>query len=542
MKATDDGSGAHAPSSATMSSAFTIQIKGSDATGKSLSSIKTLKGKSIAVRVYAQASGGGNAKANVTDNIRENVLGAGDMGREVTITYTAAGEINNGMLKLTIPDGWSHPLMANVDIKTTGSRDSSSASDFGGYYVGAPDDDEDDMEVPEGGPGAMDVLVDGVNLDKDDTVTFVYSAAMVQPTTGDPTFGVAVSGGDGPGKDPADVTADPSDALTVSVGDASAGSGSGKFGEPLPAITADTGENTLIFIYTPAGEITDRSLDFRVKVPDDGWSEPTDSIDADAKGSFTVAHRKLDGEDYKSQTPSATAVEKIGPFDRQMAARLKFGHSVGADDQIIFTYKNADSPTKVGPSTFEMFFGEEEVTTDTDLTVVVGSGKDAAALVVDVSADMILVEDDESVTVTVTLQDEDGNDVPAAEDMEVGLVSSNADTGSFMVDGEAEEMVTITAGSSSAMASYTDSTVGEATITASSGTLTDGTATVTVTTDVVEITSADSTIADSDGVAKDVARDGDTVTVTAMATRGKTVTVTIGTLSSFARGYGRVTG
>ena len=42
---TDDGSGAHAPSSATMSSAFTIQIKGSDATGKSLSSIKTLKGQ-----------------------------------------------------------------------------------------------------------------------------------------------------------------------------------------------------------------------------------------------------------------------------------------------------------------------------------------------------------------------------------------------------------------------------------------------------------------------------------------------------------------
>ena len=54
-------------------------------------------------------------------------------------------------------------------------------------------------------------------------------------------------------------------------------------------------------------------------------------------------------------------------------------------------------------------------------------------------------------------------------------------------------MVTIKAGTSSAMASYTDSTVGEATITASSGTLTDGTATVTVTTDVVEITSADFT-------------------------------------------------
>ena len=147
----DDGSGAQAPSSATTSSAFTIQIKGSDATGKRLSSIKTLKGKSIAVRVYSQASGGGNAKANVTDNIRENVLGAGDMDREVTVTYTAAGEINNGMLKLTIPDGWSHPLMDNVAITTRGSVSSSSASDFGGYYVGDPDDDDDDMEVPVDG-------------------------------------------------------------------------------------------------------------------------------------------------------------------------------------------------------------------------------------------------------------------------------------------------------------------------------------------------------------------------------------------------------
>ena len=184
--------------------------------------------------------------------------------------------------------------------------------------------------------------------------------------------------------------------------------------------------------------------------------------------SSLVAHKKLVGEDYKRQADAAAAVEKIGPFDREMAARLNFGESVGVDDQIVFTYENADAPDSIGPSTFVMFFGEEEVTTDTDLTVVVGSGKDAAALVVDVSADMILVEDDESVTVTVTLRDEDGNEVPAAEDMEVGLVSSNADTGSFMVDGEETDAVIITAGSSSAMASYTDSTVGEATITASS--------------------------------------------------------------------------
>ena len=57
-----------------------------------------------------------------------------------------------------------------------------------------------------------------------------------------------------------------------------------------------------------------------------------------------------------------------------------------------------------------MTFGGSEVTMGDPLTVPVGSGKDATMLRVDVSADMILVEDDESVTVTVMLRDEDGND------------------------------------------------------------------------------------------------------------------------------------
>ena len=58
-------------------------------------------------------------------------------------------------------------------------------SDFGGYYVGDPDDAEDDIERPTGTDvitaGDMEVLVDSVRLDAGDTVTFVFSAAMVQP-------------------------------------------------------------------------------------------------------------------------------------------------------------------------------------------------------------------------------------------------------------------------------------------------------------------------------------------------------------------------
>ena len=357
-------------------------------------------------------------------------------------------------------------------------------------------------------------------MDADDTVTFVYSAAMVQATAGDATFTVAVDGGSGPGEDPVNVTPDPADAATISVGDASPGSGTRGLGELAQAVTINSEGNTLTFIYTATGAITDRALDIRVNVPR-GWSEPTDSIDDNARGSFTVTHKKLDGEVLKLQTAAAAAVEKIGPFDRQIAARLKHGQSVAAGDQVVFTYENADAPSTIGASTFVMYYGAEEVTMGDALTVLVGSGKDAAALMVDVSADMILVEDDESVTVTVMLRDEDGNDVPATEDMDVDLESSSA-TGSFMVDGVEMDVVTITAGSSSAMASYTDSMLGEAIITASSGTLTDGTATVTVTTDVVEITSAT--------VAPTVAMVGDTVTVSATGTTGKTATFSVGSI------------
>ena len=66
----------------------------------------------LQIRIYAQASGGGNAMKLPTVSMTTKVnCGAGDRDREVTIVYTAAGEINNGMLKLTVPDGWSHPLM-----------------------------------------------------------------------------------------------------------------------------------------------------------------------------------------------------------------------------------------------------------------------------------------------------------------------------------------------------------------------------------------------------------------------------------------------
>ena len=505
LDAVGDGSGAHAPKAASSRSPFKIEIQGGDASTNKPVAIKTAKSEPIAVRVLSQASGGGGAAIDGLDDLE---LTAGGEA-EIKIVYTAAGQIRNGMLKLSVPsDKWSAPTTGatgNVVVTSTGSV---GAKDAGGNYtaedlteLAARADDDVDL-------GALEVHVDSVNLDAGKTVTFTYSAAMVQPTVGDAAFAVVVDGGAGPGKGAMSVSADPEGALTVSVGEAAPGSGSGMVVEQ--AVKRNSPENALTFIYTAVGQIDSRQRDFRVEVPAGGWSEPTAEITATAKGSYTVIQERLDGEDYVELSTDGATVEKFGPFGMQMAARLKLGESVQADDRIIFTYENADAPDTIGPSTFKMYFGNVPVR-DANLTVLVGSGKDATALVVNVSADMILMEDDESVTVTVMLQDEDGNDVPATEDMDVMLES---ETGSFMVDGEAVTMVTIMQDSSSAMASYTDSTVGEATITASSGTLTAGTATVTVSTDLVELTSAT--------VTPTLAKAGDTVTVSATGTAGKT--------------------
>ena len=343
-------------------------------------------------------------------------------------------------------------------------------------------------------------------------ITFTYTGAMAQPTKGTATFKVHVDGGAGPvtaADTPfgdAVVEAD-GQTLSVEVLDARDGAGMASVDEGSRVVTVDSKENDFVLIYTATAQIDYSSRDFRVKVPT-GWPDAiNDAADPAKQGTYTVTFLRDDLE-YSG------FIEKVAPINGQMVARLTFGaESIKKGDQIVFTYQNVTAPSAPTVAAFKMTFGGGQV--QGDLNVLVGSGKDAVALAADVSADMILVEDDESVTVTVTLKDEDGNDVLAtAEDLDVGLVSSNADTGSFMVDGKAVKMVTIDAGENSATASYSDSASGTtATITASSGDLSD-TADIEITTDLVELTSAT--------VTPTLAKAGDTVTVSATGTAGKT--------------------
>ena len=154
---------------------------------------------------------------------------------------------------------------------------------YGGDYIGDPDVATDD-DFPEDADGTTallggkDVTVGGVSLAAGQTVTFVYSAAMVQPTAGNAKFNVSVNGGSGPGDAAKAVTPDPADATTIAVGDAAPGSGSGMV-EVAQAVTINSTGNVLTFIYTPSGAITDRTLDIRVQVPMPvGQRRPTGSM------------------------------------------------------------------------------------------------------------------------------------------------------------------------------------------------------------------------------------------------------------------------
>ena len=129
----------------------------------------------------------------------------------------------------------------------------------------------------------------------------------------------------------------------------------------------------------------------------------------------------------------------------------------------------------------------------------------------------------------MSLQDDDGTERATANPVAVTLTSSSA-TGAFSTTadgaGTAPITVNIAVGGASAMAYYSDSTAGTATITATSpgSGLTADTHAVTVSTGVVEIVEGSVTVSST------IAKDGDTVTVTAMATAGQVPLAIIETL------------
>ncbi len=434
------------------------------------------------VTVNPQASGKGKAVIAVTDG--EGTLHTGDTGRELTVTYTAVGQMVGGKVRLEVPAGWSAPTAETVAITPA---------------------------IPPTFSGQM-AIVEGVNLSANGTVTFVYTGD-VQPKVGTGVaFAVGVDGGDA--ADKFDNVSGDETMLTVDVDEARQGAGSGEV-TPRIVDAGATGVN-LTFTYTAVG-IINAPREFRVQVPI-GWTAPSSAaMDPENKGTYTVAHRHMG-------VATTVSVEKLAPVGRDMVARVKLGGlEVEAGDEIIFTYHNADAPANREVSEFVMLFDGRQVGSNVSVRVQASTPSQLTLS----SAGTVSADDGAMpLGITVGLRDADGHEVAMASDVAVTLTSSSAGTFSELAEGTGTESITVTVagGDVSAMVYYQDSTPGIATITATAPGLTMASQPVTVTTSVVAITEGSVTIEPA------LAMAGDTVTVSAMGTAGRTVMFSVGSI------------
>ena len=465
--------------------------------------------------VERQASGKAtSATATVSDG--QGALYAGQDDRQITVVYTTAGEMVAGQVRLTVPAkaitidglGWSAPTADNVTV--TASTGGSIGTIVYGGSLATP---------------LQTVIVDGVNLNAGGTITFVYTG-KVQPLAGTGVaFAVATHGG----LDPADAFADvvgpmPEDVmLTVDVGEAKTGSGTAEIADSDIVVAPGAIGETITFTYTAIGEIS-YPREFRVRVPA-GWSAPSNlTTSPENAGTYSVGHTR-DGLSLGNRI-----VEEIAPVDRDMVARVRSGLlHVMAGDQIIITYENATAPATVGVTPFGVYFGGQ--TNDAQvasINVFVQSAMPSQLMLSSagtVSADAGAAP----LAVTVSLQDAAGMASAMVSTASVTLTSSSA-TGAFSetagAAGTASLVVNIPAGMNSAMAYYSDSTAGTATITASAAGLTSDTQMITVSTGVIAITAGSAMVSPA------LAKAGDTVTISAMATPGQAAMFSIGTILS----------
>ncbi len=434
------------------------------------------------VTVNPQASGKGKAVIAVTDG--EGSLHTGDTGRELTVTYTAAGQMVGGKVRLEVPAGWSAPTADTVEITPA---------------------------IPPTFSGQM-AIVEGVNLSANGTVTFVYTGDVQPNVDTDVAFAVGVHGGDA--ADRFDPVSGDETMLTVDVEEARQGAGSGEVA-PRIVDAGATGVN-LTFTYTAVGRVN-APREFRVQVPP-GWTTPSSAaMDPENKGTYTVVHRHMG-------VATTVSVEKLTPVGRDMVARVKLGGlEVEAGDEIIFTYQNADAPANREVSQFAMLFDGRQVASNVSVRV-----QDSTPSQLTLSSAGTVSADEGAMPlgITVGLRDAEGHEVAMGSDVSVTLTSSSAGTFSELAEGTGTESITVTVagGEVSAMVYYQDATPGMATITATAPGLTMASHPVTVTTSVVAITEGSVTIEPA------LARAGDTVTVSAMGTAGRTVMFSVGSI------------
>ena len=252
---------------------------------------------------------------------------AGSKGNLIAVTYTGAGTMDGGAVRLTIPDGWGEmqvddPLDFNhIEVEVTGS---------GAELDGDPD-----------------VIDDGQSVDanlktfaKGDKVTFTYgggrgtresNGALAQAEIGSAAFIIESDGGSDASdfvnirvdneEDTEDDTEDP---LTIEVKGAAGGSGevvseiegtsagAGLYDgetdmdEEIMQVHAGDESTYIVFTYTATQTIADGKLRFTVAP---GWSPPQDDSTGDP--GYTYLNEKagatISNEDYEAVPGSVIA-------------------------------------------------------------------------------------------------------------------------------------------------------------------------------------------------------------------------------------------
>ena len=434
------------------------------------------------VTIIGQGSGKGHAVVDTTDE--RGMLHAGDSGRELTVTYTAVGQLISGKVRLTVPTNWSGAA-GNVTV-----------------MVGTEEREltfEDQMAE-----------VEDVSLDPNGKVTFVYTGD-VQPEPGSPSFVVAVHGGLSTDSY-ADVSGDKT-MLSVDVVEARAGSGTGTVSRKV--VQAGEMIDELKFTYTAVGTMSS-PREVWVYVPPN-WPAPTNAESSpDNMGTYTVDHI-YDG------VPVGDSAEEINPYSRRMRARIRLGgFEIEAGNQIEFTFQNVTAPENPEISPFRMGTDASSPLEVDDAVYVRVQDSMPSMLSLSSAATVSADEGAMPLGITVGLQDADGTAVAMENDIAVTLTSTST-TGAFsMESGEmGTESITVTIDGGDVAADvvyYTDSTAGTTTITASAPGQTMASQDITVTAAAV---APDAVVIDSVTVAPTLAMAGETVTVSAMGSAGQ---------------------
>ena len=366
---------------------------------------------------------------------------AGSMVDMIDFTYTAAGSMTvDSQVDITVPEGWSPPTLENND----GTVDAGESSVSG---AGAPE-----LSVVSGN---MLTVTLGSPLSKDETFKVTYKKATVPSTGGSYRF--ATRSKVTLGGTPTALAQSPSITVSqVASGSITLTSADGALTSAAP----NMGLGKLMFTFT-AGAQMQIGAQVMITVPL-GWTAPfidnNDGVDAAGEVSLAgMADLSVSGGGAQPWILTATTKDAV----------LEVGNT------LTFTYKMVTAPAAEATYTFttnaSISPGATALPLSSQPSVIVRAP--VAAIAVSAMPTSVFIGDD--ITVTVNLQDADGEPAKALGDMEV-MLSSSSESGSFTDDdGNAITSVTIADNMGSASATYGDSTAGMATITATSDELTD---------------------------------------------------------------------